>query len=93
MCQVGLGKMDSDSAVGDGGDHLTHRLGTHVTHGKNTGDAGLGVFVGDDIAAFVQIKLSLHQSGSRLAPDADKKSVAGDLLLLTRLQIADGDGG
>ena len=68
--------------------HLTDQLCPHIAHSVDTGDVGLGGFIGDHIAAFIQFQLPRDKLGGRLSTYAHKYAVAGDLALSSGLYIS-----
>ena len=79
--------MDSDGAVRHSRDDLTQLLLPHIAHSVDTGDIGTGIFIGQNIAALVQIDLTGHQFRCGLSAHADEQAVQFDFLFFAAVEI------
>ena len=87
LCQKFFRHMHCHRAVGNCGDHLAKKLGTHITHSIDTGDVGLGGLPCHDVAACIQLYLICKAFGCRLSAHADEYTVHRKFSDLTALQI------
>ena len=68
---------------------LSQILGADITGGENTGNAGLGVFSGNDLPMLILCHSAVQKCGSRHSANADENAITMNNGSFTGFQICD----